>query len=200
MDYEAMAEDVASWIDTQSIEPATLIGHSMGGKVAMRLACSEPERIEKLIVVDIAPKAYSPHHREAFAAMHSLDLSTLTSRKEAEEHMAKTIQDWALRQFLLTNLIRNEDQSFAWQVNLPTLTQELPKLSINPLEGKDRFIKPTLFIRGEDSDFMCDTDKALITRFFPKATMTTIPKAGHNPHIEAKEACLKAVYSFLNRT
>ncbi|MDV7394678.1 alpha/beta fold hydrolase, partial [Arthrospira platensis SPKY1] len=114
MSYPEMAGDVLRWMDDRGIAKAVLLGHSMGGKIAMRLACSAPERVAALIVVDIAPRAYKPRWEREFAAMLALPLERMTSRAQAEEALSESIRDWAFRKFLCTNLERSEDGTLRW--------------------------------------------------------------------------------------
>ena len=194
MSYDEMMGDVAAWMDAQSLARATLMGHSMGGKVAMLLACRQPERVERLIVVDIAPKNYSwPAHRASFAAMNELTLGDLHSRAEAEMRFEARVSSWATRKFLTTNLDRKPDGAWFWQINLPVLTAALPILEKNPLGATDRFAGPTRFLAGEKSNYIEPSDHAAIRTYFPAAEIQVLPEAGHNPHMETREAFVRAV-------
>ena len=195
MTYDAMVGDVLRWMDAQQIARATLMGHSMGGKVAMLLACSHPERVERLIVVDIAPKAYLSHaHRAEFAAMNELDLRTVQSRGDAELRFEARVPDWAMRKFLTTNLERDaETGAWRWIVNLPVLTRQLEHLEANPLDGAARFTGPTLFVTGEKSHYVGQSDWPTVRVFFPRVEAHVIAGAGHNPHMETREAFVRAV-------
>jgi pimeloyl-ACP methyl ester carboxylesterase len=134
MDYEALRGDVLTWMEAQGLGRVTLVGHSMGGKTAMLLACRHPERVERLIVVDIAPRDYFwPGHRASFAAMNELELRDLRSRAEAELRFEARVPNWAMRKFLATNLERTEDGNWRWQINLPGLSRALPQMESNPL-------------------------------------------------------------------
>jgi len=196
MTYEAMAADVEAWLDAQGIARATLLGHSMGGKTAMLLACRQPARVARLIVVDIAPKDYVwPARRTEFAAMNELDLNTLKTRAEAELRMETRVPDGTLRKFLLSNLDRTPEGGWRWLINLPVLTAALSTLEQNPLLPDDRFAGPTLFITGAQSTYVKPTDVTAIHRHFPSARIETLSQSGHNPHIEAREAFLSAVNS-----
>ncbi len=195
MSYEAMVGDVIAWMDGQGIARASLMGHSMGGKVAMLLACRHPERVERLVVVDIAPKDYnSAAHRSEFAAMNELELRSLQSRGEAEMKFEARVGDWAMRKFLSTNLERDaESGAWRWQINLPVLTAALPVLEKTPLEAGDRFEGRTLFVTGGKSRYVVPTDWAEIERHFPQAKLQVIAESGHNPHMETREAFVRAV-------
>ena len=196
MTYDAMVADVLAWMDARHLKRVTLMGHSMGGKVAMLLACRHPERVERLIVVDIAPRDYlSNAHRAEFAAMHELRLDTLKSRGEAELRFEARVDDWAMRKFLITNLERTEAGGWKWQINLPALTAALPVLEKTPLAADDRFSGPTLFIIGGKSRYVQDGDRSAIEGHFPGAHVEVIEDSGHNPHMEKREAFVQAVLS-----
>lgn len=194
MTYEAMMADTLAWLDATGIARATIIGHSMGGKVAMLLACRHPERVERLVVVDIAPRDYFwPGHRQSFAAMNELNLADLNSRAEAELRFEARVPSYGLRKFLATNLEREDGGGFRWQVNLPVLTAALPTLESNPLRPADTFSGPTLFIAGGRSHYIEATDHAAIRAHFPAARVETIADANHNAHMEARAAFVAAV-------
>jgi len=197
MTYEAMAADVLAWLDARGLGAVDLMGHSMGGKVAMVLACRHPERVRRLVVVDIAPKAYLSHgHRAEFAAMNELRLAELQSRGEAELKMEGRVPDWAMRKFLTTNLERGEEGGWRWAVNLPALTAALENVEANPLRAGERFAGPVLMIRGGKSRYVKDEDAARLTEFFPRARVETIAGAGHNPHMETRVEFCAAVGAF----
>jgi len=188
MTYAEMADDVTGWLDAQGIPQARFLGHSMGGKTAMRLACHHPERVERLVVVDIAPKDYHwVGHRINFAAMNELDLASLHSRAEAEVRLEAQVPSWPMRKFLVTNLDRADGGAWRWVVNLPAITTALSTLEGNPLGAGDRFAGPTLFVAGGKSDYIEAGDHATIHAHFPAARLTTIPESGHNPHMETRE-------------
>lgn len=194
MTYEAMVGDVIAWLDAHGMPRVTLLGHSMGGKVAMLLACRYPERVAGLIVVDIAPKAYrSNAHRAEFAAMNELDLASLQSRADAELKFEARVADWAMRKFLVTNLERATDGGWAWQINLPVLTAALPAIEGNPLGDDDRYEGDVAFIVGGKSRYVAVEDHAAIGTYFPKAKIETLAEAGHNPHMETRAAFVQAV-------
>jgi pimeloyl-ACP methyl ester carboxylesterase len=194
MSYAAMVEDTLSWMQAQGLERAMLVGHSMGGKTAMRLACRHPERVERLVVVDIAPKDYSwAAHRAEFLAMTELDLASLHSRQEAEMRFEARVHDLGMRKFLATNLERAPEGGWRWIVNLPVLAQALPVLERNSLQPDDRFEGPTLFILGGRSRYAEARDHDLIRRHFPAARIEIIPDSGHNPHMDKREEFVRLV-------
>ncbi len=195
MTYENMMADVIEWLDAQKLTQVTLLGHSMGGKVAMLMACRHPERVAGLVVLDMAPKDYhwAPSREGKFAAMNALDLTGLASRAAAEKALEERISDWATRKFLLTNLERTSDGHWKWMINLPVITAAVPMLEANPLDRADQFIGPTLFIAGAKSPYVKPEDHAAIMAHFPQARIETMANAGHNPHIEAREAFVALV-------
>jgi esterase len=194
MDYFTMTADVLAWLDGQKLSRVSLLGHSMGGKIAMLLACRRPERVERLIVVDIAPKNYSwPEHRLEFAAMNDLDLARLASRAAAEKHFESRVPDWGMRKFLTTNLERTAEGGWRWQINLAGITAALPALEQKPLTADDHYAGPTLFITGGKSRYVKPEDAAAVRRHFPAAKIETIAAAGHNPHLETREAFVEMI-------
>ncbi|MBE2212561.1 MAG: alpha/beta fold hydrolase [Opitutaceae bacterium] len=198
MSYPVMAADVIAWMDAHGIERAHVVGHSMGGKTAMRLAIDHPLRVGKLVVVDIAPKAYPRSHGLNFAAMHALDLAALTSRQQAEEQLAAEVTDWAMRKFLLTNLERRSDgRGFRWVINLEALTAALPVLEANFLQPGDRFDGDVLFVLGGKSRYFLPEDERVTREHFPYVTFATIEESGHNPHFDAREKFVETVAKLL---
>jgi esterase len=196
MDYFTMTADVLAWLDVQKLTRVSLLGHSMGGKIAMLLACRHPERVERLIVVDIAPKDYAwPEHRLEFAAMNDLDLTQLPSRAAAEKHFESRVPDWGMRKFLTTNLERSAEGGWRWQINLAGITAALPALEQNPLTSGDRYAGPTLFITGGKSRYVKPGDAVAIRHHFPAVKIETIAEAGHNPHMETREAFVRMIFS-----
>jgi esterase len=194
MTYEAMVDDVIVWLDAQAIAKTALLGHSLGGKVAMLLACKHPGRVERLIVVDIAPKDYSAQaHQAEFIAMNGLDLGLLVSRAEAEAQFEMNVPDWAMRKFLATNLERDADGRWRWQINLPALTRSLPVLEKNSLAPSDIYSGSTLFVLGGKSRYVSAEDNAKIQQHFPQARIETIAESGHNPHMEMRERFVRVV-------
>ena len=194
MSYEEMMDDVIAWMASRRLSAATVIGHSMGGKVAMLLACRHPARVTRLVIVDIAPKNYFwPGHRASFAAMNELNLADLRSRAEAEMRFEARVPSWPTRKFLTTNLDRTGSGAWYWQINLPVVTSALPDLEKNPLGASEQYDGAVRFIAGEKSNYIEAEDHATIRMHFPKAEIRTLPNCGHNPHMEAREAFVAAV-------
>src|SRR5688572_17721819 len=165
--YEVMADDVAELLKDEDVPRAHIMGHSMGGKVAMFMADKYGPSINKLVVADIAPKNYPPHHDLILAALNGLDLDAITTRKEAEAYMAANIEEPGVRQFLLKSLYWN-DSKLAWRFNLPVITHQIENVG-QELTGSIYFEGPTLFIRGEKSNYITDNDIDLILEHFPNS-------------------------------
>jgi pimeloyl-ACP methyl ester carboxylesterase len=194
MSYDAMVDDVIAWMDARQMPQAVMVGHSMGGKTAMRLACRHAERVARLVVVDIAPKDYLwIAHRAEFAAMNQLELTGLQSRAEAEMRFEAQVPALGMRKFLTTNLERGEDGRWRWLINLPALTEALPVLEKNSLQAADRFDGAVQFIVGGRSEYVQSADHATIRRHFSLAQIETIADSGHNPHMDAREAFVRLV-------
>ena len=199
-DYSAMEGDLAQWLDTQALPRAALLGHSMGGKLAMAFACHKPERVTQLVVVDIAPRDYRyDRFAEYFAAMAALDPATLSSRAEAEQRLGERIKDWGMLKFLATNLERDAQGKFSWRVNVTALQAELAEIAQNSLGPDERFAGPTLFVVGGKSTHVRPEDHAAIHEHFPQVRIETLPESGHNPHIEDRAAFVQVVQGFLVR-
>jgi pimeloyl-ACP methyl ester carboxylesterase len=191
--YEAMAADVIALIERLQCGPVHLVGHSMGGKMAMRVVMDAPTLVSRLTVVDIAPKAYPDRVRVEFEAMAKLDLQSVTTRKSADESLAGLVPEWGMRQFILTNLVKNEADQWAWGVNREALTRALPLILGNSLREGERWDGPTTFIRGGKSSYIKMEDEALIRSHFPQAQIVTLPESGHNPHFDARSGFVAAV-------
>lgn len=197
MDYPDMAADIAGWLDERGFDRVHLVGHSMGGKTAMRFALDHPERLRSLTIVDIAPRDYEYHHRSEFAAMLALDLSTITDRREADTALSAGVPEWAMRQFLLTNLGRRADGSFGWEINLPVLAARLPSISSNPMGPGEVYAGRTAFVVGGKSTFVRPEDRDEIIRRFPGARILDMPESGHNPHIDDKNGFVRTLLEIL---
>ena len=197
-DYDFMVQDIVEMMGDQGIRKAHILGHSMGGKVAMHLATQHPEVVDKLIVVDIAPKYYPPHHQQIFDGFHAVDLASLENRKEADEQMAKVITNFGVRQFILKNLDRANDGAFQWKLNLKAIEQAIENVG-QGLENEVSFTGETLFIAGGKSDYILEEDYSLIYSYFPQAKIATVKDAGHWVHAEKPEALGEMVISFLKK-
>jgi esterase len=193
MTFDAVAKCILEWMDEHALSAPVLLGHSLGGKVAMRMAGRYPDRCKALAVADIAPREYEPHSRTVIEAMLGLDLASFQSRRDAEDALREVIPDSGLRRFMLTNLVRNGD-ALAWQVNLEGLLHSLPRLIRNPMTGLPVYQGPALFMRGENSRFIRTGDEAVIQDWFPQSELVTIPKAGHNIHFDNLQFFVDTVF------
>ncbi len=196
INYDVMAADIAEFMADQKIGEASLIGHSLGGKVAMQLALTDPARVAKLVVADMAPREYEPHHETILTALLSLPLESLQTRRQAEHALESKIPDLAVRRFLLKNLKRNAEGQFFWQNNLRALQANYPHLAAGVRTDRV-FDKPALFLRGELSDYLRPEDEPLIRRLFPHSEIRTVAGAGHWMHAEVPETFLRNVQEFL---
>ena len=205
MNYSEMAEDVVMTLEHLDIERCDLLGHSMGGKVAMRIAATHAEKIARLILVDIAPKDYPAHHQEIIDALCAIDPLQLDSRREADQQLAEAVDDASVRAFLLKNLVRKPGASsvspsgFHWQFNLDALKKNYPELMLAP-EIDNAFEGETLFIKGAESDYLQDSDTAVVRQAFPNAQLKILAGAGHWPHAEKPEMFDHVLKRFLEYT
>lgn len=194
---QLMADDIDNFCRQHHLDSVILLGHSMGGKVAMRFALDHPEKVTKLIVADIAPKAYKPGaHDEVFKAIFNVSLDQVKTRKEAEEQMSSWLGDFGTRQFILKSLERTES-GFQWKFNIDTLFREYDQAIIAVKNPKPVNI-PALFIRGALSLYVRDEDKPGILQLFPLAQFETIENAGHWLHADQPALFLNSILTFLN--
>ena len=194
--YSDMVSDILKLMDDLQLERAHLLGHSMGGKVAMLMASKASGRVQSLTVVDIAPRDYAPLHLDLFAAMHAMPLKSIHSRAQAAEWLKSRLPNPHVREFLLTNLSRDASGHLHWRINLSAL--EMAYDDLNAMPFLDRLYQgPALFIRGGHSDYVRDADLGLIRRSFPQSCIHSLPLAHHWPHIETPGAFLHALRLFL---
>lgn len=197
LSYAALADNVIHWLDHQGIERYYLMGHSMGGKVAMQMALAEHgASIDKLVIVDIAPRAYQGHHGDIFQALNQVDLSRHKDRRSVDEALKDGIESTGIRQFILKSLYRKDDGQLAWRFNLDVLQSQYDRIAGAP-DFKQPYQSPTLFIKGMDSNYITRDDQAAIMERFPKAEAKLIEGAGHWPHAEKPSAFLKILDGFL---
>ena len=176
-DYQSMVNDLIEFLDDHHLENPVLIGHSMGGKTVMNFALQHPDRVNKLVVVDIAPRAYNLEHYTLINAMAKLPLAEIKSRNDADAMLANEVSEPDVRQFLLKNLQRTTENGFSWKVNLPVIQAQLGNIGVGLLTG-GTFSKPTLFIRGRRSAYIKDADLPAIATLFTDSTIETL-EAGH---------------------
>jgi esterase len=198
--YALMAEDVARLLDHLALDPnrLTVMGHSMGGKAAMCLALGMPERLARLIVLDIAPRFSDMEHQDDIVAgLQAVDLTTIQTRQQAEAALAQHVPQLGVRQFLLKNLYRQEDNSFAWRINLPVLAANLAAVG-EEIGASQPFLKPALFVRGGKSNYITPEDKLhSIPALFPNSQVATVADAGHWLHAEKPEEVFGLVRNFV---
>src|SRR5690554_747038 len=196
-DLPTMAEDVRAFLKQTGHASAHVLGHSMGGKVAMLLALESPEVVDRLVVVDIAPRAYPPHHTEILEALRLLDPGAYSSRTEIDRALSERIASATVRQFLLKNLALDKDTgAYRWQANIEGIDRNYDAINA-AIESNSTFNGPALFVRGEKSDYVQDEDREQILKLFPNARIETISGAGHWVHAEAPEPFAQTVLSFL---
>ena len=195
MDYPLMAGDLAELLAVQGLPVANILGHSMGGKVAMQLALTQPKLVRRLVVADMSPRGYTPLHNEIIAALAALDVGSYSARQEIEAVLAGPIPSLNLRRFLLKNLARAADGKFEWKINVTGLAENYPNLRV-AVTGTP-FAGPTLFIRGGRSDYIQATGEQTIHELFPRAEVKTIESAGHWVHADAPEDFVRLVREFL---
>jgi esterase len=181
--YEVMSKDVLDYCNEHQLNKVSIIGHSMGGKVAMLFATNYPERVEKLVVADIGPKYYKPHHQEILAGLNAVDFLAKPSRTEVEEILFPYIPDFGTRQFLMKNLFWIEPGQLAFRFNLKAFNSKIEEIG-TPLPKNAIFSNPTLFIRGGNSNYILDADVEEIKMHFPNMQLDTIPNVGHWLHAE----------------
>jgi pimeloyl-ACP methyl ester carboxylesterase len=190
-----MAEDIREFLLTHGLSPVLLIGHSLGGKVAMQTALSFPDLISKLMVVDIAPRAYSRGHEKIIETLSRVRLAEAVSRNSVEEELMSALGEQDTVRFLMKNLGRNEDGSLTWKMNLPVIAANYHE-TLAATTSDAPFPKETLFVRGEKSDYIRDADLREITQLFPKATLETVAGAGHWVHADAMEELVEITRRF----
>lgn len=194
--FSDMSNDILNYLDFHQIKSCFLLGHSLGGKVVIEFSYQFPERLDKLIVADMAPKPYPPHHQGIIKALNSVDFKQIKKRSEADEVLQQYIPEFSVRQFLLKNIYLKEDGKYAFRFNLKVLTEKYNDLiGGNLTEGK--FDKPTLFLRGEKSNYIMDEDFPLIFSHFPQAEIKTISNAGHWLHAENPKDFFNEISKFL---
>lgn len=194
--YEVMAQDIFDYCQAHHLEKVSIIGHSMGGKTAMLFAANHPEKVEKLIVADIGPKFYPRHHQVIFDALNAVDFSKKPSRNEVEEIVSKYLTDFGTRQFLLKSLYWQEPGQLAFRFNLAVFNTNMDEIG-KPLPENAVFNKPTLFIRGGNSNYILDDDFPSILQHFPDSRIETIPNVGHWLHAENPKLFYEITSSFL---
>ncbi len=195
--YELLAQDLYSYIQYHQLENIYLVGHSMGGKTAMLFAVSYPNLVDKLIIVDISPKSYQPHHNAILVGLNSVDFSIHNSRKLVDEQLSNYISELGVRQFLLKNVYWKEKGVLDYRFNLKSLTENNSEVG-KPLPQNTSFMKPTLFLKGEKSDYILSDEQMIIDNHFLENKVIEISKAGHWLHAENPKDFYNEVCAFLN--
>jgi len=195
-DYISMVGDLAEFFSDHYIADAFIIGHSMGGKTAMNFALSYPEKVKKLIVVDISPRAYDLEHYTIAEGLKAIPIDTIVSRNEADEILTQYISEADVRQFLLKNLQRKSEGGFTWKINLPVISENLGNVGLG-LQVDGTFEKPTLFVRGARSRYIPDDDWDKITKIFPHARLETM-ETGHWVQAEKPQEFVDITTQWLN--
>lgn len=199
VDYLSQADAVNTFLDQQSLNEVTLIGHSMGGKVAMMLAQRHPEKVKSLVVMDIAPVAYQVRrHDDVFAGLNASANQPIQNRKEAESILAEHIEEPGVRQFLLKSLAKTDDGTFDWRFNIKAL--EAGYLDITGWPEAGVYSGPTLFLKGGNSDYIDTPHRTAIERQFPKAKAHVVANTGHWLHAEKPETVARVIIRFLTNS
>lgn len=193
--YDVMVDDVIEFMDDLGLESANILGHSMGGKVAMKLAQDHPERVDKLVVADIGPRHYKVHHQSIIAGLRAVPLKDIAKRTDAEQYMQADIPQPGVRQFLMKSLFHKDRNQFGWRFNLDAIEKNLERIG-EAIDEMD-YQGETVFIRGSESDYILDEDWPDIKLLFPHAYLVTIEGAGHWLHAEKPSEFIAAVNEFL---
>ena len=194
--YEAMVQDILEYCQGNNLDKVSIIGHSMGGKLAMFFASKYPEMIDKLIIADIGPKYYRPHHQDIMEGLNAVDFSKKPERSEVEELLKPHIPDFGTRQFLMKSLYWVEPGQLGFRFNLPVFNENIENIG-EALPENATFEKPTLFLRGEKSNYIKDEDFGTIKKHFPNSEIKTIANAGHWLHAENPKDFFKESIAYL---
>lgn len=197
MAWSELSSDLVDYLEIHAPnEPINLLGHSLGGKIALYFAAHFEQRVNKLVVVDIAPKEYQPHFRKEFKALLSLPIESIKSRQEASDFLAGEIPDQKFRESLLANMKR-DGAGYTWMINLAALYANQEIIRTNPLEGGARIKVDTLLIKGAESDFVQSEDFPSIHELIPQVKLITMEAVGHNPHTEDRERLVDLLLGWL---
>ena len=195
MSYKEMANDVIKVLDHLNIQQCFLLGHSMGGKIAMQCALDNQSRIKALIVADIAPVNYPPHHNVIIDGLKSINLSQIGSRRDADEKLSQYVEEPGVRQFLLKNLVKT-DLGFVWRVNIDNIANDYNSIA-EGFTPPSLYNGPTLFVKGGNSNYITAEHQQIIKQLFPLASAKIIQGAGHWLHAEKTVAFNKIVSNFI---
>ncbi len=178
-----MCEDLFNYINHHNIDNSILIGHSMGGKTAMNFSLIHPKLVSKLIVLDTSPRGYPVLNQNIIDSLKEIDLSVFVTRKEIDIELRKSVNQQGLRNFLLKNIYRMNDGNLNFRFNLQSLSQNIGKIG-QKIESETQFTSEVIFIKGETSDYINESDKVMINNLFPNAKFYKIPNAGHWLHVD----------------
>ncbi|MBC3764340.1 alpha/beta fold hydrolase [Neptunicella marina] len=193
--YDTYASAVMQTLDHIGIQRTTILGHSMGGKVAMNIALTQPDLIEKLIIADIAPVKYGSHHTKVFAGLNAVNLQHINNRNEADQMMQTHIKELGVRQFLLKSLY-TDNGTFAWRFNLPLLQRDYDRISAE-IDADQPFTGDVLFIKGANSDYIRAEYRSAIEKLFPNARAQIMQDCGHWLHAEKPQQFSRIVDKFI---
>jgi len=196
-DYDVMAEDLKEYCNEKKLSSVVLMGHSMGGKTAMLFASKHPEFVKQLIIADISPRYYPVHHDAILKGLSNLDFNEIKSRTQAEKALANYVPEIGTRMFLLKNLYWVRKGKLALRMNLEALKTNVSEVG-EALPNHSTFNKATLFLRGDKSEYIGESDEAVIHRHFPNSEIKTIANAGHWLHAENPDDFYDAVIQFLS--
>ena len=196
-DYDLLVEDLLAYIEYHSIEKPHILGHSMGGKTAMLFAVKYPDLLDKLIIVDISPKVYPPHHHDILGALNSVDFHIQNSRKLVDEKLSELIPEVGVRQFLLKSVYWKEKGLLNFRFNLKSLTDNNKEVGVG-LPSYTTYKGEVLFLSGEQSKYITSEDIPLIEAHFPKAVIKKIVNAGHWLHAENPNDFFLSLIDFIN--
>ena len=195
-DYEVMVNDLLQYLNHHGINQCVVLGHSMGGKTAMAFALQYPDRIQKLIIADIAPKYYAPHYQKILAGLSNLNLEEVSSRKAAAEHLENYIPEAGTRQFLLKNLYWVSEGKLGLRTNVAVLKNAAEAIGA-AIQSQNQYHQPTLFLYGENSNYINPKTDTEILQYFPKAEIIEIKGAGHWLHAEQPLLFFKTLTQWL---
>lgn len=191
-----VTQTVAQFLVNHGVDKVSVVGHSLGGKVAMELALTRPQVVNKLVVMDMSPVAYPPHHNRVFEGLMAINVDALQSRADADEILESYVPEYPIRSFLLKNLVKNTNGGFSWRVNLPVLHEGYGDLLRE--NANARFDGPTLLLKGGASDYLHESHRENIMRRFPNVSMKIVQNTGHWLHAEKPELVSRLISNFLH--
>ena len=194
-DYSVLSKDIADFAESQSLEEPHIVGHSMGGKIAMKIALDGIFAVGRIVIEDMTPGESGTSYKPVLRALINLDLANIFTRRDAEEMLSTDIPDRKLLLFLLKNLNRDGDGRFSWRANLPALYQNYENMW-RQLDGKGKYVDPILFIRGSMSKTITENTIGEIRDYFPRALIETVEGSGHWIHADAVERFVQLVKDF----